>query len=36
MARRLSLAKKVTAAGKHTLIVEDVFGNKTVVKFTVK
>lgn len=34
--KKIKSGKKVTAAGKHTLIVEDVFGNKTVVKFTVK
>lgn len=34
--KKIKSGKKVTANGKHKLVVTDVFGNKTVVNFTIK
>ena len=34
--KKIKSGKKVTKAGKHTVVVKDVFGNKSTVKFTIK
>ena len=34
--KKIKSGKKVSKAGKHTVTVEDVFGNKSTVKFTIK